>query len=355
MVLLILFGSLIIVPIFGKSRVNTTLDIETLKLAVLKDNVSLKKYDESIRVAEFKLKKAEDEEDEGGSSTLEYLKKSDYYPKEAEMLLDYAKWSRIKKEQELKLDSEKYYYTYLLLEDEINLQEEKIKRIENNLEDTKKRVTLGLDKRSILMQLENKIDNETFVLNELINEKDKAGMEINVLMNKPMNTEFELKSSDIPFKVYKVDDINTKISETLEDHGELNKMIIEKSLIYIESKLYRELDSGDDEKKITDLNEDGVEKECDIEDKKVSIEYDIRSSYNKLLNAYDSITIQEVAIKDLKIDEDAARKRLEVGLVTKSSVDELEETIAFKELELKQAKLDYYIAVQSFKNLFINE
>ncbi len=50
---------------------------------------------------------------------------------------------------------------------------------------------------------------------------------------------------------------------------------------------------------------------------------------------------------------DTTTKRFEVGFETKNTVNAAQETLDTAELALLQSKLDYYVAVESYKD-FIN-
>lgn len=356
--LFLILVSIFVVPVLGKSgkSEDSKIDLNVIHNNIINKNVEFQRYKERVKIADYKLDKAEYQIGQVGSSWVETNKRREYYPKEAKMNLDYAKWQKTKKEQELVLKGEKFYFDYLLLEEEILLEEEKINRLKNSLEDIQKKIALGLETKSALSDIELIIEKEKLILKNLTNEKEKISMELNVLMNLDMNKQLDVVVVGIPSEEYIADDLENLIEKALTENGEIAKIDVEHSLAYMEKDIYQQHDYKNEyEDKIISLKEKVVEKRYDFEDEKVNAEYEIRSKYNTFLNSKDELTIKVLQIQNLEVDLEVAKKRFDVGFITKDVVEELQEQIGFQKLNLKKAKLSYYIAMEEFKNLLVQK
>lgn len=343
---------MIVIPSFGSDTEYEEVDIDSLELHILKNNLEIKRALQSIVIANFKLDEAEENQFSGALTLIESQKNLKYYIDEANMNVAYALWEYEEKKFEILLEGKKQYYSYLLLNEKINLQEQKVERLRKALEDSKTKASLGLATSASISSAGFTLDNETFILNGLYNDKEVLYLDLNVLMNWDMDTPLVLDEADIPFEVYVKDDLSKAIESAIKNNGELAKLDVEKSLIDIENTIYSSNNgSGEYDRMITGFNEDIINLSYDIRDLEQSIEYDVRSQYNQLLNLYDTVLIQELKVKNIGYDKLAASKRYEVGLTTEDLVKDLEEQLSFESLKLQEEKLKYYVAVEQFKNL----
>jgi outer membrane protein TolC len=341
-----------IIPVIGSAGDEEALGIDTIESKIIENNIELKRYSDAVDIASYNLEEAEEEADDGGSSYYEIHMNSDYYPKEALMNYEQAVYDYETKVEEQILSGKESYYTYLLLEDEISLQESKIERLNSSLEDLKEKVALGLDKESSVTDMELTIENEKLTLANLNYEKDSLKMTINIMMNVEMTAGFILETASVPFEEYVVEDLEQLIATQLEENEGVRYLVKEQALLEIEKQIY--LDTGNVDKyedTIEDLEDDIENKIDDIGDQKVNVELTIRTNYNSLLNLYDTVMISELKVNSLEYDANAAQKRFELGLITQTELEEASEALRAEQLNLEQAKLDYYLAVEAFKNL----
>ncbi|PKM93550.1 MAG: hypothetical protein CVU84_15340 [Firmicutes bacterium HGW-Firmicutes-1] len=345
----VILAAVIILPTFGENQI---IDLSNIQEYITKNNIEIKRYDEKIKIAQNKYNNTVFNVGEAGTDSIDTQKKKTFYPKQEEMNLAYSKWERSEKEQELQVEGKDKYFNLLLIDEEITLQVKKIERIKLALEQLKKRMDLGLEVASSVTKKENEILNEEHVLKGLQTEKEKITMDLNIVINYAMTSKNTLKVIDIPFEVYKVDDLKSKIDKVLTWNGEIIKLDAEVILANLHGTIYSQYGNTDQHNELSSrYSEESADKKLDLLDEKISIEYKIRSQYNTLLNAQDKVTIDELKAKNLKTDLDAAKKRSDLGLITSAEVAIAEENVAFAELALKKSKLDYYLKVEVFKNL----
>lgn len=352
LILSFLLVTIISLNVSGSEDINKNVTLESLETQIINNNLEIKRANENIMIAEYKLDKAEDDQGRVMSTSIETAKTHEYYIDEANMNLDYANWQLKEKEEALTLLGQEYYYTYLLLLEELQLQQQKIERLYDELDNLNSKLILGLTTQSAINESQLAIDKETLALESLSNQKKSLFLDLNLLMNNNLDTSLLVNSARIPYQEYNVENLNELIEETLTEHGELIKLDAEGDLLSLESRIYDDYNSNDQyDRTIININEKLSQKRFDYKDLKLSLEYDIRIQYNNILNAYDTYRIQELTIKNLELELDVKQKRYDVGLETESTIKELKEQLAFSKLEFKKIKLDYYLVVEKFKNL----
>lgn len=351
-ILILLLFSLTIIPSFGSEDNNSEIDLTYMKKEILSNNLEIKRAKEAYAYDHYKKNQAEDKKGSIGNSVIESQKNLNYNIVEADMNLDYSRWLKEQKEQELLLDATGKYYEYLLLEEEIQLEKAKINRLKDNLTDTKKKFELGMGIHYDISVAELAINQAEFTLNTLEDQKKALWLAFNVLMNSNLDISLTLKDEVIPYEDYVVEDMESLITDAILENGELEKLKDEYELMKIEKGIYEKINKyGSYDSNITSIKKAQNQKNYDILDKELSIEYTIRSEYNNLLNAESSLAIIELQIENMELDLESVKKRYEVGLVTQSVVNQSKEQLAFKKLSLDKEKLNYYLSVQQFKNL----
>jgi hypothetical protein len=351
LVVIMITAIVIALPTLGSENDYETINLASLESRILKYNLEIKRAIENVSISQYREDEAIDNQYDDGSSDIETDKNSNYYIVEAEMNLYYYIWTQEETEEEKVLEGTEKYFTYQFLEEEIELQNQKIKRLESDLETVNVKIGIGKAILTDRTSIELSIQEETYNLQKLINDKEKLLFDLNVLMNYDLDTDLVFESTEIPFEEYTTDSIDDQIEYVIDNDGELAKLKYELRLAGIEIEVYE--DNNDDEDydyEITELRQEKTNYTYDIEDKIINLEYEVRSQYNDLLNAYDSFAIKDLEIDNLEIALNTIEKRYEVGLESKESVIIAKEDLEFSKLELSKAKLDYYLEVESYKN-----
>ncbi|GAA0179268.1 hypothetical protein SH2C18_21670 [Clostridium sediminicola] len=170
-------------------------------------------------------------------------------------------------------------------------------------------------------------------------------------MNYDLDTPLEVQAIKVPFEKYTTKSLDDQVDYVLANNGELVKLQNQSNLASIELDIYEDYNSsGKYDSNISKANQNITNLVYDILDKRGSLEYEVRSQYNNLLNSYDALSIKELEISNLAITLNTTEKRYEVGLESKNNLALAKENLAFAQLELDKAKLDYYVAVETYKN-----
>lgn len=265
---------------------------------------------------------------------------------------EFATWELETTNEDIILDGKKLYFDYLFLNDEIVLQQSKVTRLEAELAKVNKKIELGsatVTERTGGAELD--VQKASFKLQELINDKDILFLDLNLLFNYDLDTSLVIADVEVPFDEYALESLDDHIEYVGVTNGDLEKLEYQLELAEIEKDIYDDHNGSDKyDSNISALRSTISDLEYDIADKKLSLEYDVRSKYNAILNSYDSFRIDELELENLQLTLDVVTKRFEVGLETKSSVDLAKENLDFAKLDYEKSKLDYYVSVEEYKN-----
>jgi outer membrane protein TolC len=158
-----------------------------------------------------------------------------------------------------------------------------------------------------------------------------------------------LKNEALPAAELDIKDIGKLVEEVVGKSHSVNKQETDKKLKEEERSILVgwEVDTSAQ----TDaLNDEITELGYRINDEKISAEYKVRYDYNNILNLRDDIEISKLNYdKAVKLQE-VTKLKYDMGLVTA-----LENTKAQGDVDDAweanlQAKLNYYLAVEDFKN-----
>lgn len=347
--LLLLFTGMISVYAMDQSDVVTLSEIKTMTET---DNITLARLMDDWEQAKIALDTAEEVAGDIGGSELAWWKSQSYDIMAAELAVEKASWAIVEKTSSLEQEGVNLYYDLLLLEEEINLQ---------TLEVTDRQRTFDEATEKYQMGLETQLNVDTARVDLMIEETEKVGLtydyeslqlDLNQLINKDLDTRYTLAEAALP---------DVEIPEALTDK-DIN-LAIENNMDLI--FMYRDLELLEEIKMIYhDLNDEDVydnalattmlsieEQNLLIDDQILSIEIELLTAYNSLLNAADDMTIAELSLESLGIDLMYAQEQLAMGMVSQSYVDAIERSMLAEELSIKQAQLDLYNELMGYNLL----
>lgn len=347
-------GTMIALPTIGAAGDPENLTLTSIEADIVADNIAIKRAELAVDLQEEEVRVAKNDKikAEGASLAIDMINR--YNVRYAEMMLYIAE-----KDLEDTIESEtlsaiESYYDYLLLTKEINNQNTEIIRLNEELAAVNKRIELGTATINSRTTKELEIATADYALSQLKEDKESLFLDLNLMLQQDLETILVIEEVNVPFEVYETEDILEDIAEVQETNQGIWQLEKQLDLDEIEIDI---LDKRNFSKQYSDqidaLENNVKQGRLDISDKKLSLEYDVRSQYNGLLNDYDSVKINELELDNLKITLGNLSKRYEVGFETENTVKVAEENVATAELELLQAKLDYYVAVETYKN-FIN-
>lgn len=342
---------LLLMPVGGAEDDYEEASLESIEEAILADNLSIKNAKEVLMIENYKKDKVEAKKGTGTTS-INVALSNEYSPVEAKMNVDYAALSLGRLERDLVLEGKKAYFTHNLLIDEIALLNGKIARLEDTLKTMKLKVELGTATISKVQSIELDIAKASSELQGLQNKKEQQYLALNKLVGYDLDTKLVLDETAIPFEAYKVESIGATVNSALNNNEDLLKLGTQGELYSTDLDIRgRYNGDGKQDDTILSLKEKISENNMAVKEKELDIEYGVRSDYNSLLNTYDSFRIKALELENLEMALNVTQKRFDVGLEVEATLALAKENIAYAQLALEQAKLDYYVAVESFKNM----
>jgi outer membrane protein TolC len=342
----------LISPIFGTESQNEKINIRNFEEAILVTDIEITRTKKAAAIEQYNLKSAEADEHTAGDSDLETKRNRGYNVKKAQKDLDYTFWLVSEKEKSVVLEGKDNYFNYLLKQDEIALQKSKIARLKKELAKIETKISLGTAVQSLKVSKELEISKEEFNLVTLEFDLESIALQLNKSLKWDLETTIDVFPTDIPTVVFDVEDLVAVVETVFENHGEVNKLNIELELAEMDLEFLEEDENNEeDDRVIIDAKADIDNLKLDIQAKKLNLEYDIRSTYNSVLNSKDQLAIKELELENLEYNLEITNKRYNVGLEVIASVEADQEAVDFGEQALKQARLDYYIQVETYKSL----
>lgn len=347
-------GMLVALPATGTDSEHQDISLAELEAKILNDNAAVRRAELAYDLAEEELDEAEDNKGKSGGSSIETGKNRKYYPKEAEMNLYVAGKDLDDTKQSEVLKGTQLYYGYLLLIQEIDNKNGEVLRLQDELAGVEKKIELGTATVNDRTVKELEISNAAYDLMLLQDEKEALFLDMNLALQQDLATVLVIDDVEVPFDQYVDNDIEESLEfvlltnkglRQLEDQDELDAILLD---IYEDNNRRDAYDS-----EILQLENSLEQNILDIADKKLSLEYELRSKYNDVLNGYDAVMIKELELENLQLTLNILTKRFEVGFETQNTVLKAQEDVAEGELAILQAKLDYYVAIETYKD-FVN-
>lgn len=340
---------LVMTPSIGE-EVSKTINIESLEELITVSSLDIEIAKNEVEIAEYKYDIAEDNIN-SGFSALEIQKNKSYNFDEAEMNLAYAKSNLDEIIATTLLDGKTQIYTYLLTEDEIKLYESQVERLTQERTNLERKVELGLSLQSDVDSKDLEIQKAELAIKGLEIELNQIQLTLNQYLRWDLETVIEVIDIELP----ELGKLDFKLSEIKDNqllyNYELLKLIDEKALTSENLVIQRALGNDDDSDTIISAKEAIEDARYAIADKELNVEMNVYSTYNSLLNLRDDITLKQLEVENAASDYNRLSKRFEVGFETQASLDAAKESLAFAELALEQANLDYYVAYEGFIRL----
>lgn len=335
-------------PIVGAETNTLDMRYDTYIAKVKNENADIDRAKEEVMIAEYTLDKVEDRKG-NGTSSLDRRLSREYNVDEAEMNLDYAKWTREITERQVELDASVDYYRYFVLKDQRRFIKGRIDLLEDKVAKTKVKVSLGTAVQSDILDAELEVKKAELELVGVEHDMDQLVLQLNRYMDANLTTALSLDMMTIPTPEYRVKDMDDLLKQAVKYNGEIRKAKDTNKLktTYIDALI----DSGSDEDApdVITAKKEASNAVFNMNDQTVALEYNILSSYNKLLNAKDQLSIHTLQLENLNRQLNIVKTRFDLGLVTEDDVEEAKLAVEEEELSYDEAKLDYYKQVESFK------
>ncbi|MCY6371335.1 TolC family protein [Clostridium ganghwense] len=346
---LVLVGSLTFKYANAENSTNNLNYGDVIQYAI-NENSDLKILNEKIKLADEKYDDALDEKDEEANTSIETDKRKEVYHLKAKLELENAKWNKEQKQNQVDLEVTKKYYSILIQDELIDLQKQQIQRLEKQLEKKQKEFEAGITSKNSLMDYELILEQSKIKLEALNNEKQKMIMELNINMGREVNQELILEEKEIPYKEYKVDNLDETIKRMRETYYAVTRVEDEiKATVQDKNITQQYNDSDQYDNYIEGLEDKIVNLNYETEDEQKDIEYKIRSDYNNILKLSNEIKIKKLDYDNKVKLLELADTKLEKGLITELEYRPFEEDASNALQDYEKAKLNYYIAIEDFK------
>ncbi|WP_097026529.1 TolC family protein [Clostridium peptidivorans] len=349
--------TVLIAAVFYGGKINVTASnnnvsrTDAIKLA-LDNNRDLGQLLEKNKTAKLDYEEAVDVKYKEGDSELETAKRQDLYPMKTEKAVKDSENEISEKKKSLEVDVEEKYFSILIQDELINLQNYKVETLYKQLENKNKQVEQGTMEKTSTMVEELNLEVGKSELLKLQREKQNLLMNLKNIMGKNFNDNIVLSSGEIPVAELKLKNLDDTIKQKVQDSYEVVSLEKNKELLEKEKEVTNDNNAEelyDDQIKI--LGNNIIQANYDIKDKQISIEYKLRSDYNSLLNLKDDIEIKKLDYEKNKKLWESAVKRQEVGMSTEIETRQAKKVMDNSGILLKQAQLKYYVAVRNFNNL----
>jgi len=343
--------------VFSANEETKKYDLELLIDTAIDNNSSLKLYDEKIKIAEKEynnaLKAAKDiigafwDSSEGliSNKKIELL-----VPFQKLSDLDELKWQKQDDVKDLKLDITKLYYQILLKHQSMDAQEGIIKRAQDAYDIEKLKVNLGNAVESGLLPLEIAVDEAETGLASLQREYENLFMNLNIKMGSDIKQDLNLKEISLPEAEYNLEDMEKLVSDVIASAHSVKKLENDRILKEKERNIVVTYAIGELPDEADTLADDITNLDFSIRDEKVAVESKVRTDYNNLLNLKDDMEIKELDYNKTLKFLNIAKSKYDVGLITNLDYNAAQGDVDNALMVFNQAKLNYYIAIEEFKN-----
>jgi len=340
---------LIMTPSIGE-EVSKDLNVENLEELIKISSLDVEIAKTEVMIAEYKLNIVEEKKG-SGTTSIEVQKSNSYNIDEAEMNLAYAKSNRDETIATIVLDGKSQIYTYLIKQKEVTLLNSKILRLKDDLAKIQIKVDLGLSVNSELATKELEIQKVELEIQTVEITMDGIQLTLNQYLRWDLETIIEVLSTELPEAGNLRFNLNDIKENQLTYNYELAKLNEEKKLASDYFRLLKVIGNNDDDDNVIAAKEAIEDANYAVKDKELNVEMNVYSTYNSLLNFLDTITLNQLEVDNAGSNYERLVKRFEVGFETSSTVAAAKETLAFANLTLEQAELDYYIAYENFIRL----
>lgn len=303
----------------------------------------------SLRTANTNSKQIKGDYGTTSNERIANAKTEILYPLQKEAALNNLKWDMENTKRALGLDITKLYYQVMLKQQQIDMQIINLDRAKAEYDIKKKHVEAGTLTESSLLSYKITIDEASTYLATLQRDINKQVMDMNALTGLDINQPLNFKKQAIPNTEFYISNIEQLITDVTKSSHSIEKLESDRYLAEKERDItngYAIVETPDE---IDDLMEKVLNLDYSIRDAKLSVEYNIRSGYNNLLNLKDDITIKKLNLdKEIKLLE-VAKAKYNVGLINTLEYQKAQADRDSAQINHSQSLLDYFLAVEQFK------
>lgn len=346
-------------PYFNVWAENSDVASITLSQAVesaIKNDKSLKLFDDKIDLAKrrynYALSMAKDAPDKYWGNDAQHIankKEEILYPLQRKATLDSLVWERQNSENNLRIEVTRQYFQILQKEQTLANQENIISLNNKEYETRKNQMDLGNITESTLLQYEMAVNNAEITLQSLQNELDNMFITFNDTTGVSLDTKVSLQNIDLPAVNMKIDSVDKLAESVVASSHDVQKMVSDQQLKKTENEILHQYSMFKLPDECESLENDILNLDYDILNKKADIELKVHTDYNNLLNLGDDISIKKLDYDYKTKLYDIAKKKYDLGMITYLDCIKAEGEKDNALIDYKLAQLTYYIAYEQFK------
>lgn len=285
------------------------------------------------------------------------------YPFSREHEIKELEWERDEKQNEVIIASTSAYYDILIQEQLIELQEKKIARLTKALDNKKQKINYGLETVVSLIDDETNLKDANTNLEKLKNDEKVLRMKLNMKTGNTVDKILNLKQVEIPYSTFEVKDLDDVVENMVTKYHTITSLIEKEEIDEKEKEIAHrytgfnttEIENalnpnGDFKNREETLDDEITEIHYKMDDEKKNIESKVRIDYNNILKIKNNIEMKKLDYEKANILFETEKSKLQHGSSTEIQYNLAEENILSALCDYNKAKLDYYIAVENFKN-----
>lgn len=339
----------------AETQKNSAINLEQAKVMAVEQSPELEMMGTQIINAQKRLgyatRKAQITDDVWSTDEgrAEVKKTKELVPVQKKNATEVLKLLKEEKIKSINIDVTKQYFTYLLTMEQLENQNNTINRINDKLKAIKAQISVGKANESDLQETEVALQTAEQQKDLLTRDLNNTVLGLNSLLGRSIESEIVLIKQDIPF--YK---LNVDIDEVIQKRIETSSEILQAKNNEAEAKIEYDIASFTSASEISDDTERAEDKllNAGYDYKKLlkDTEINVLNEYNNVLNLRDDIEIKQLQVDLLKKQMDKAKVQYDRGLINIISYNNAIQSFEDADIACKKAKLDYFIAAETFKN-----
>ncbi len=357
-ILLLIFILLSSILTYAESEAENDIRKLSLDQAVeigINNSTDIKTTDLDIEIKEIELDKAkhnekryENAKDYGFSlGTVEgFQLDSNMLSKSAEYALEEEKIKKDYKVEDIKYNVTRAYYGAIQSRDSLNVTNHNLKNIQRNRDEVNNKLELGIASKSDLLMADIDLDEAKSNVEKAKTDFQKALRNLNMMLNYPLDTEFELTSN------FKEEDFDTDLDIDLEKAYKQRFDMINMNHNYEIVKLDFETNSikYPENTYTYKTKERNVAKiEVLLSDNKENVEFDIKGKYDDVINGKKQIDLAKANVERSKEGLRLSELSYSSGMCTTLDVKQSTNQLYNVQLGLSSAISSYNLAILDYK------
>ncbi len=345
---------------------DTTIEIDLQKAidtSIEKSN-TLKLYDEKIKNANdiyyyySNLSIAASNKQSHGGVDLNPKFETDYdlienkkiellYPKQKLGELNRLKYEKQNKIIDIKAEVIETYFNILFAQRQISNKQGLLSKLGSELKVKQNNVKIGKGKASEITEVQLSIKRGNKELTQIIRDKDKLIMSLNALLGNSFENKIVLKEMGVPEVDFEID-IKSSIENKQKNSFTIQQIKNRLNEISIEAEIIKNNTNREDPIELKSLESERIEQEYKLKQELVDVETYILKENNNILNLIDDVEISKMAQDECEQNYKVSQEKQKLGIVSRLSLDEVNNKLEQAKVEYLKSKLDFYLEVLKF-------